>query len=398
MWFPERYGLLFWLLSSCLVLPTRAQQAVGDAAFVARIPFRQYTGGVMVVTAHLKGKDQSLQFILDTGSGGISLDSSTCVTLGLNPIPSDTMITGMGQSRKVRFVFDQTLRIQSLEIPKLNFHVNDYEILSSVYGEKIDGIIGYSFFSRYIAAVNFDSSFIDVYSPGKYRYPRGGHTLKPAFTTLPIVNLNLRDDRRLKQRFYFDTGAGLNLLLSEKYVADSSVLLHRRKPLLTQAEGIGGRLRMRVTVIKQLKLGPYRFRRVPTYVFDDTYNVTAYPQLGGVIGNDLLRRFNLVINYPKREIHLQPNLFFKEPFDYAYTGMALYFVDDHIMVDEIMPGSPAEVAGLQKGDILVSVGTLFTNNIMQYKTVLQTTGQKIPLIVRRADGLTKLSITPKRID
>jgi hypothetical protein len=168
--------------------------------------------------------------------------------------------------------------------------------------------------------------------------------------------------------------------------------------LLTQAEGIGGRLRMRVTVIKQLKLGPYRFRRVPTYVFDDTYNVTAYPQLGGVIGNDLLRRFNLVINYPKREIHLQPNLFFKEPFDYAYTGMALYFVDDHIMVDEIMPGSPAEEAGLQKGDILVSVGTLFTNNIMQYKTVLQTTGQKIPLIVRRADGLTKLSITPKRID
>jgi C-terminal processing protease CtpA/Prc len=78
--------------------------------------------------------------------------------------------------------------------------------------------------------------------------------------------------------------------------------------------------------------------------------------------------------------------------------MALYFVDDHIMVDEIMPGSPAEEAGLQKGDILVSVGTLFTNNIMQYKTVLQTTGQKIPLIVRRADGLTKLSITPKRID
>lgn len=352
----------------------------------------------MVLTAHLQGKEQSLQFILDTGSGGISLDSTTCVTLGLNPVPSDTMITGMGQSRKVRFVFNQTLRIQGLEIPKLNFHVNDYEILSTVYGEKIDGIIGYSFFSKYIAAVNFDSSFMDVYTPGKFRYPKGGYTLKPTFTTLPIVRLDLRDDHRMKQRFYFDTGAGLNLLLSEKYVADSNVLLHKRKPFLTQAEGIGGRLRMRVTVIKQLKLGPYRFRRVPTYVFDDTYNVTAYPQLGGVVGNDLLRRFNLVINYPEREIHLLPNHYFKEPFDYAYTGMALYFIDNQIVVDEIMPGSPAEEAGLQKGDILVSVGTLFTNNIMQYKTVLQTTGQKIPLIVRRADGLTKLSITPKRID
>ncbi len=30
----------------------------------------------------------------------------------------------------------------------LNFHVSDYDILSSVYGDSIDGIIGYSFFSQ----------------------------------------------------------------------------------------------------------------------------------------------------------------------------------------------------------------------------------------------------------
>ncbi len=47
-----------------------------------------------------------------------------------------------------------------------------------------------------------------------------------------------------------------------------------------------------MTVIKELKLGPYRFRNIPIYIFNDEYNVTSYPFLGGIIGNDILRRFN----------------------------------------------------------------------------------------------------------
>ena len=86
---------------------------------------------------------------------------------------------------------------------QLNFHVNDYDILSSVYGEKIDGIIGYSFFSRYIVKIDFDSLQIEVYTPGRNEYPRGGTLLKPAFTTLPIQNLTIRDSKKTELQFLF---------------------------------------------------------------------------------------------------------------------------------------------------------------------------------------------------
>ena len=49
-----------------------------------------------------------------------------------------------------------------------------------------------------------------------------------------------------------------------------------------EAEGVGGKIDMHLTVIKEIKLGPYRFRNVPIYIFDDTYNVTSYPYLGGL--------------------------------------------------------------------------------------------------------------------
>lgn len=393
---------LFFILSLFFVRePVVLAQIVGsekqEARWLARIAFRQFSGGVIVVDATLAPYADTLHFILDTGSGGISLDSSTCARLGIASRGSDTTITGLGGERKVRFAFGKMLRLGELQLPPLDFHINNYEILTSVYGEKIDGIIGYSFFSRYVAAINFDSSSIDVFSPGLFRYPKRGYLLMPAFTALPIVHLDIQDRRKIGTSFFFDTGAGLCFLMSEAFVRDSSVLLSRRKPLTSIGEGMSGRLRMKLTVVKKLRLGKFRFRQVPAFIFDDEYNVTSYPFVSGLLGNDLLRRFNMVVNYPDRRIHLMPNSHYREDFDYGYTGMSLYFVDQSIVVDDVIPGSPADKCGLLPGDRLVGVGNNFSGNLMQYKTQLQSTGQQIPLVVSRNGQLQQFKIRPINI-
>ncbi|MEJ7588075.1 MAG: aspartyl protease family protein [Ferruginibacter sp.] len=389
---------LFGILAfSFLLVQSQAQEILTPqpkAQFITRFGFKQYSGGVIVIRAKLGGVPDSLNFILDTGSGGISLDSATCASYNLKPVASDTTIRGMGAERKVSFLFNQQLHFPGLSIENLNFHINDYEVLSSVYGEKIDGIIGYSFFSRYIVRLNFDSLTVRVYSPGEIDYSRGGTILRPAFTTLPIQNLTFRDRKKQNFNFYFDSGAGLCFLLSEQYVKDSSILLPKRKPLRTQAEGMGGRLQMRLTTMKMVQIGNYKFRNVPTYLYEDQFNVTSYPFVGGLLGNDLLRRFNLTINYPKREIHLLPNSHFNEPFDYAYTGLAIYHIDGLILVEDVIPGSPAEKAGLKIDDQIVGVGKNFTNNIMAYKTILQSANENIKITISRDQKLIQLSIKP----
>ena len=368
-----------------------------QAVFITRFYFKQYSGGVIIVKAKLENLPDSLNFILDTGSGGISLDSTTCATYHLKPTPSDTTIRGMGGEHKVSFLFNKQLHFPGLTVSRLNFHINNYEVLSSVYGEKIDGIIGYSFFNKYIVKINFDSAYITVYRPGELNYPRGGTILRPSFTTLPIQNLTFKDKKKQDFNFYFDTGAGLCFLLSEQYAKDSSILLSKRKPFHTQAEGMGGRLQMRLTVVKMVQVGNYRFRNVPTYLFKDEFRVTSYPFVGGLLGNDLLRRFNLIINYPKKEIHLQPNTHFNEPFDYAYTGMAIYYNEGLIIVEDIIIGSPADKAGLKVDDVIIGVSNNFTNNIMAYKTILQSSNEKIKMTLRRNEVLMQVTIKPLSI-
>ena len=307
-----KYLIWFFFLPVYVQAQKAAVQPV--AKFITKFPFKMYSGGVMIIRARYENIKDSLNFILDTGSGGISLDSSTCSEYNIEPVQTDTTITGIAGVQKVSFVFNKSLGLPGLKLDQLNFHVSDYSVLTSVYGEKIDGIMGYSFFRRYIVKLNFDSMWVEVYSPGKIKYPGGGTTLHPAFTFLPIQNMNVKDRRMVDFNFYFDTGAGLCFLMSDEFAKDSAILLSKRKPVTTQAEGMGGKLQMRLTVVKEVKLGPYRFRQVPAYLYKDDYKVTSYPFTGGLVGNELLKRFNMTINYPQREIHLLPNSHFNETF------------------------------------------------------------------------------------
>lgn len=367
------------------------------AKLITTFPFTMFTGGVILLRAQLDNFADTLNFILDTGSGGISLDSLTCLRLKLTPQPSDRTILGIAGVRQVKFLYNEKLHLPGLTVDSLNFHVNDYDILTSVYGEKIDGIIGYSFFTRYIVQINYDSLRISVYSKGTFRYPKGGYMLRPVIASLPIMSAQVSDARKVENRFYFDTGAGLCSLLSTDFATDSNLLDSRKAGFFTQAQGLGGKATMKLTTLREVRIGPFKFRKVPTYIFDDQYNVTSYPNLGGLIGNDILRRFNVILNYDRRMIYLTPNSHYRELFDYSYTGLGIYWIDGEIKVGDVMKDSPADKAGLKEDDIVLAVGNNFSNNIQTYKNLLQNPGDRVKIIVKRNGELQQTFLKVKSI-
>ncbi|MBV8254701.1 MAG: aspartyl protease family protein [Chitinophaga sp.] len=377
------------------------QDSIPNSILLTKFKFKQYYGGVVVIQAVLKGHPDTLQFILDTGSAGISLDTATAVRLGLHLVPSDRTVKGLAGTKLVSFAMDQTLILPGLVVDSLDFHINDYELISQVYGLQVDGIIGYGLLSRYIVTVDYDLEEIGIYSPGKYLYPRGGMTLRPSLTTIPIIAAPVRNGKtNTSNRFFFDTGAGMCLLLSNQFVNDSAIMAdkkRRRKIIQTEAQGLGGRMQMNLTTIQEFKVGNYIFRNVPTYLFDDTYGVTSYPYLGGMIGNDLLRRFNLVLNYPKKEIYLLPNTHFRDIFDYSYTGLIIYLIDGQVEVTDVIKGSPAEKAGFKKGDIILAINNNMGPNLQVFREMLKSIGTRAVILIRRDKDLSIKKLPIKSI-
>ncbi|HEU4901920.1 MAG TPA: aspartyl protease family protein [Flavisolibacter sp.] len=391
--------LTFACILALVFLQTTAAQEefVVPSRFLTKFSFVQLTGGIILLQGRFDKFKDTLNFILDTGSGGISLDSTTVDYFGVKPEPSSRTIRGIAGVRNVSFLNNKKLHLPGLTIDSLNFHVSNYDILTAVYGERIDGIIGYSVFSRYIIKINYDSTQVEFWTKGAIKYPRGGHLLKPAITSLPVQTARLKDNNTVETRYLIDMGAGLNVLFSRDFIKDSNVLRGNRKLYTKEAEGLGGKVDMYLTVLKEFRIGPYKFRNIPVNIFDDEFNVTSYPHLGGLIGNDLLRRFNVVINYEQREFHLLPNSHFYDPFDYAYSGIELYLVNGRIIIGDVAKDSPAEKAGVREGDVVVAINKNFIQNISLYKTALQNANEGVNMIVMRDGQLMEFKFKVKNI-
>ena len=390
--------ILFCFLLAVSVSATAQEQFVEPPSkLLTSFRFKQLSGGVIVLNARFANFPDTLNFILDTGSGGISLDSTTVEYFHLTPTPSDMTILGIAGIRKVSFMYNQKLRLPGLTVDSLNFHINNYEVLTQVYGEKIDGIVGYSLLSRYIFNINYDSLKISIFSNGRMKYPRGGWLYEPVLRTLPVQNARIKDAVATNSRFLFDIGAGLCLMLNKDFLEDSNFLDKKRVLYAKEAEGVGGKVDMHLTVIKELRMGPYRFRNIPVFVFDDTYNITSYPYLSGIIGNDILRRFNLILNYSKREFYFMPNSKYLESFDYAYSGIELYYIDGQIILGDVATGSPAALAGLIEGDVVIGINNIVGQHLQQFKTALQVAGEKIRMIISRDGQLMEFNFKIRSI-
>ena len=390
--------LLAILLPLTLCLPGFGQEEfIQPSQLLTKFKFSQLTGGVILMKARFDVFPDTLNFILDTGSGGISLDSLTSQYFQLEGTPSDRTIRGIAGIRNVRFLNNRSLHMHGLSVDSLNFHINDYSILHAVYGERIDGIIGYSVLRRYIVKIDYDSLSIEFWTRGAFKYPRGGFLMRPIINTIPVTTARVKDAETVNARFLFDLGAGLNMMLSTDFLKDSSLLDKKRKMYTKEAEGLGGKIDMQMTVIKEIKLGPYRFRSVPIYVFEDTYNITSYPYLGGLIGNDLLRRFNTILNYDRRDIYLIPNTHFNDAFDYSYSGLELYYEEGRIIVGDVAKGSPAEAVGLIEGDVVVAVNKNFNQSLQAYKAAMQSAGERLKIIVQREGVLKEFDFKVKNI-
>jgi hypothetical protein len=387
--------LKYVLLLFCWITIARFQS---NAQTMTHLSFRTLSGGVVLVQAGVSGIGDSLQFILDTGSSGVSLDSTLLSEKIISTEKTADSLRGIGGSIQTELIRNRKLTIGTTVLDSLHFRVYDYAPLHSFYGERIDGILGYDFFSRLVVSIDYDHNHMTLSLPHRVQYPSAGHLFHIPARPIPVSAEQFTEKKTIQYPFYWDTGAGLALLLNESLVNDSTVFSSGKKIQFTQAAGVGGKKQMRITVMKSIKIGPYVFRKVPVYLFKDEDNITNYPTCGGLIGNDIFRRFNSIINYPQHEIYLKPNSHFRELFDYGYTGFSIYLQDEKIIVDDIIENSPGQKAGLKEGDELIAVDHDFSGNLQHYKDLFQEPDKKMKVFVKRSGQLLDLELRTGSIE
>ena len=75
----------------------------------------------------------------------------------------------------------------------------------------------------------------------------------------------------------------------------------------------------------------------------------------GILGNPLLSRFILTLDYPRERLYLSPVPGYRSKFEYDRSGLVIIASGPNLTkftVFDVIPNSPAARAGLRRGDEL----------------------------------------------
>ncbi|MFD2592157.1 aspartyl protease family protein [Aquimarina hainanensis] len=365
----------------------------------------ELANNLIVIPVELNG--EKLSFVLDTGVGTtiiFSLENKKY--LELKNI-SKIKLRGLGGGdalEGIKSVNNQLKIGNSLSRNHTVYMVFDDSIdLSSRMGFPVHGIIGYDFFKNFVIEVNYASKILKVYNPESYTYKK----CKKCYDT--VLDFNNGKRPYVKARYesstglvdlnlLMDSGSGSALWLFEN--AKKNIRIPQNSFVDFLGKGFNGDIYGKKTKVEGLRIGDFKIKNVTTS-FPDSLYIRGVSKLRrqGSLGGGVLKRFNVVVNYPDKKIRFKKNKYFKRPFYYNMSGLTIqhtgvrvqkqlrnsksavsfsfetrggkeegdmvsfteyksnfhYSLAKQYEVVDVRKGSSAAAVGLKKGDVLLAI-------------------------------------------
>ena len=372
------------------------------------LPF-SFHRNLIIVPLHINNKGP-YNFLLDTGVGmGLITNPDLLDSLNL-PKGKEIKISGAGESQeelKAYMLPHLKLKLNGIvaEDMVLTILSEDVFDLSSFVGLPIAGILGYQFFNSFVVRINFVEHQLTLYEPSSFKYKRSYGTTIPFQLEEQRPYLyalaTLQNSPQMAIKLILDTGASHALSLEQRQnvaikVPDPAYRTHLGKGLNGSINGYLGR-------ITNFRLNKFNFKNVLSS-FPDHEDVAAKTNIGrnGNLGNELLKRFHVIIDYSRSRLTLKTNSFFRKPFEHDMSGLDIISSGEnynHYFISKIETGSAAAETDILPGDELIFINTTPASNlsISRIDEILQTkNGQKLFLILRREGKLIYRLLTLKR--
>jgi beta-lactamase regulating signal transducer with metallopeptidase domain len=323
----------------------------------------------------------------DTGSGHVlSLTSDLAKKYGLSPTETGQTVGAGPTAVDDKRVTGATLGIGRLEIPNRTVVIHDDPSSSCLFGAEI--------LADFAIEVDYQTPAIRLYTASSFK-------ARPQATAIPVTfdhgnplihaHLLLRPGEEADANLMLNTGLPQwPVALFKRFSDDQRILSRARKVVepAVQATGTGGAIPILVTHGDSVAVGPFSNPN-PVMVLLRSESASAMVNgWDGQLGGEFLRRFTLTIDYPNQRLFLEPNRRFglpPQPFD--GSGLLIRGEPGNFVIRKVLPASAGAAAGLQEGDILLSLDGLAAADLtlpMIHEKMYRSAG-KCAFRVRRGD-------------
>jgi hypothetical protein len=315
------------------------------------VPF-QYIEDHVYVPVVIAGKERL--WILDSGASVSVIDSSFAKELGLE-------LKGPIKARATSGTVDcYYVNIPSFSMKGIRFNkqtvmsVSIRKLFSKILGLDVVGILGYDFLSRFVTKIDYANEQLSFYLPATFRYNGDGCVIDSPLDDSRMFSLPATVDGKYSGKWRLDVGAtGLDF----HYPFADDHGLTDLKGVEGISFGAAGELRSRTSRFNSIELNGLVVERplidIPVATSAGTFSESS---LIGNIGNMFLRHFVLYLDYENQRVILEKGGYYDHKFPGAKAGMQTWYTDaNDIEVFFVAPDTPADEAGLKKGDVIKSI-------------------------------------------
>jgi hypothetical protein len=252
----------------------------------------------------------SLRFLFDTGAEGSVINESALSEIKIK-IDGSSVNVGSNGSNEVGISKNNTLYTGALSHENVTLTVISFQTTA------FDGVIGTDIMSGHVLDIDYDRRTITFYEPGTFRTPKDYEKLRLRMVNgYPAVKAKIETDGKpLKCLIGLDSGADDCLTLASPYVKQHAPEKRFREIAKASYQGSDGSVyTMSIVGLPGLMLGKWRLAQVPAALSISTEGIDATEDMSGFFGNNVLRRFNTVLDLGNRRIYLKPNGSFNESF------------------------------------------------------------------------------------
>ncbi len=368
------------------------------------IPF-EFQNNFIIITM-LMNHAYGLKFIFDTGSEHTILTKREVPDLLGLKYEREFKLLGSDLTTELKAYLVRGVRF---EIPEKIVAINesilvldtDYFRFEEYAGVNVHGILGANVFSRYLIRINYQRRVLTLIDREKFKKPPGFEAIeiqnfrnKPYLTT----QLRLQNDSLITIKLLLDTGAGHGLMLFNN--THPSLTIPPNVLRGNIGMGLGGYLEGFLGRTRSLFFGKFELASPLTYFQEiDTARVgKALNNRNGLVGNDVLSRFQVIFDLNGEMLYLKPAKNWKKKFEYDRSGISIVTSGAnlrHFTVQEILPNSPASEAGLKKGDRILVVekwpGSMYSLAGLQKKLVGKP-DKTVTLTIRRGGEKMRVKV------
>lgn len=306
--------------------------------------------GHMYLQVRLNGRGPFLM-LFDSGGANV-LFPDTVKALGLKPDAS----TSSGDPGDLGVVKVDTVDVGGMRIDQQVFATLALaEQMQRIEGvDNVAGLIGYELFRRFPTRIDYAQGRITFTDPAAFHYAGGGTAVPLQFRgQIPQVDGSIDG---IDGVFDLDTGARSSLTLASPFATSNNLAdKYKAGGTVIVGAGVGGPARAQLARAGTLKLGDVTVDKPVALLSTATEGAFADPTLAGNVGYGVLRRFNLVFDFPHQVAYFERNANDAERDSYDRSGGWVERVKDGYLLVDVLDGSPAATAGLTLGAIITAI-------------------------------------------